>query len=217
MDNSPFTRSLAALAVALVGGMAGCNWLNSEESAEQSPGGSTAASFQQDDVHPEVLISTTLGDVRVRLDAEHAPLTVENFLGYVERGHYDGTIFHQVAKDFVAIAGGYRPDLLEKPAGLPIRNEADHSLANAQGTIAMARQAEVIDSATSQFFFNLANNAALDHRGRTPEEYGYCVFGQVVDGGGVVEQLGRTEVRDTAGFPQVPVTPVAIKSVRRIR
>ena len=196
---------------------AGCDWFAGTGSQPGASSATSGAGVAQDELHPQVRISTTLGDVVVRLDAEHAPLTVENFLAYADEGHYNGTIFHQVVPDFVAIGGGFREDLVERPVRGPVRNEAHNGLKNSRGTIAMARQAEIIDSATSPFFFNLADNGSLDHHGRDASDYGYCVFGQVIGGSEIIEALSHTPVADRGEFQQLPVTPVAIKSVTRLR
>lgn len=171
--------------------------------------------------HPAVTIETSLGNITVRLDAENARLTVDNFLQYVDDGQYAGTIFHQVNKDYAIQGGAYDKDMSAKPGRVPIRNEARNGLKNRRGTIAMARQPDAIDSATRQFFFNLADNVDLDHKDDTPEGYGYCVFGEVVEGMDVLEKIGNVAVRDVPSpdgspFPAVPVEPVAVNSIRRV-
>lgn len=170
-----------------------------------------------DPLHPMVVIETSLGNITVVLDAEKAPLTVDNFLFYVNAGHYEQTIVHQVYKGQGMVAGGYDTNYTLKPARTPIRNEAHNGLKNRRGTIAMVRLPDEIDSATSQFFINVADNTALDHRDRTPEGYGYCVFGEVVEGMDVVDRICNTPVHDTATMDQTPVEPIVIKSIRRIR
>jgi len=168
---------------------------------------------------PVVVIKTTLGDIVVQLDAAQAPITADNFLvHYVDSGHYAGTIFHHVEQGFMVLGGGYTADLKLKPARTPISNEAHNGLAHRRGTIAMARQADVVHSADCQFFFNLADNPSLDHKGReTAEDYGYCVFGQVVQGMEVLDAIAGVPVRDAEGFPRLPVTPVIVRSVERVR
>lgn len=188
---------------------------------ENSPQGSakeeTRVGPPSDPLHPVVLIETSLGNITLVLDAEKAPLTVDNFLFYVTAGFYDQTIVHQVYKGQGMVAGGYDTNYAAKPARTPIRNEAHNGLKNRRGTIAMARLPDEIDSATSQFFINVADNPALDHRDRTPEGYGYCVFGGVTEGMEVVERICNVPVHDTAAMDQTPVEPIIIKSVRRIR
>jgi len=168
-----------------------------------------------DPAHPTVTIETTLGNIVVKLDAERADLTVQNFLGYAESGHYNGTVFHQVFKDYVVLGGAYTPELVEKPATQTVRNQADNGLKNVRGTIAMARQADVIDSARAQFFINVADNPMLDHQDRSSAEgYGYCVFGNVVEGMDVVDRIANVPVKDLDSFESLPVESVLIKSVR---
>lgn len=179
--------------------------------------GSPTAGTVQDDLHPVVLIRTTLGDLHVRLDAERAPRTVQNFLNYVYSGHYDGTIFHQVERDYVALGGSYTPDLTEKQARYPIPNEATNGLRNRRGTIAMARRLDTVDSSTCQFFINLADNPKLDHRGDAPDQFGFCVFGEVIEGLDVLDRLSAQPVKQAEGFSHLPVETVWLKLVRRIR
>jgi peptidyl-prolyl cis-trans isomerase A (cyclophilin A) len=165
--------------------------------------GSAAAQSKK----PVVVITTSLGEISVELDADKAPLSVENFLAYVKAGHYDGTIFHRVIKGFMIQGGGMTPDMREKPTRPPIKNEAANGLKNERGTIAMARTAAV-DSATSQFFINTGTkNGFLDHKVR---DFGYAVFGKVVAGMDVVDKI--ESVKTAPG--DVPVEPVIIKSIR---
>jgi cyclophilin family peptidyl-prolyl cis-trans isomerase len=165
---------------------------------------------------PVVVIETSLGNITVKLNAEKADLTVANFLAYVDSGQYNGTIFHQVFKNYVVLGGGYTPELAEKPATRSVRNQADNGLKNARGMIAMARQADVIDSARAQFFINVADNSALDHQDRsTAEGYGYCVFGEVVTGMDVVDRIANVPVKDLDNFESIPAETVLIKLIRR--
>src|SRR5207244_12564963 len=127
-------------------------------------------------------IDTSLGAITVRLDGIRAPGTVRNFLNYVNEGLYDNTLVHYVDAGKMIVAGGYAADRTPKPARTPIRNEAHNGLKNVRGTIAMARDAALIDSATTQFFVNLADAPQRDHTGDTAATYGYCVFGKVTDG-----------------------------------
>ena len=179
----------------------------------------SATRSDQDPAHPVVEIVTTLGTLRVRLNGEKAPLTVDNFMNYVANRHFDQTIFHQVLRDYpkVVVGGGYTVDLVEKKTRTPIRNEAHNGLKNRRGTIAMARQPSNEDSATCQFFFNVADNEVLDHQKRTPANYGYCVFGEIIDGLDTLDHIAQTPVHDTAHFERTPVTVVAIKSIRQVR
>ena len=164
-----------------------------------------------------MLIETSLGKIKVQLNVERAPLTVDNFLFYVNSGYYDRTIVHQVYKGQGIMAGGYGENLLEKPARTPIRNEASNGLKNRRGTIAMVRSPDGIDSATCQFFINVADNPALDYRDRTPAGYGYCVFGEVIEGMDVVDRINDAPVHDMPDFERTPVEPVIVASVRQIR
>jgi peptidyl-prolyl cis-trans isomerase B (cyclophilin B) len=166
---------------------------------------------------PQVLINTSLGDIRVELDAEKAPVTVDNFLAnYVDRGFYDNTVVHYVEKDFMILGGGYTTELEPKETRAYIRNEADNGLKNLRGTIAMSRHPEHIDSATSQFYINLVDNPSLDHKSpETSDDYGYCVFGKVTDGMDVVDRIAGVEVEDRGQFASTPVQPVVIKSIQR--
>lgn len=171
----------------------------------------------EDPLHPMVVMETSLGTITLRLDGQRAPLTVDNFLAYVDSGFYQGTIFHQIFRGQGIVGGGYSADGQLKPARSPIRNEADNGLKNRRGTIAMLRAPDSIDSAQSQFFFNLADNDLLDHRDRTPEGYGYCVFGQVVEGMDVLDKIAAVPVTDTPEMVCTPVEPVVIKGVRRLK
>jgi peptidyl-prolyl cis-trans isomerase B (cyclophilin B) len=173
----------------------------------------------QDPQHPMFEFETTQGKFTVRLDAEKAPLTVDNFRNYVARGHYELTIFHQVVKTPVQIVlgGSYTADLKEKKTQTPIRNEAHRGLKNRRGTIAMARSRDDADSATCQFFINVADNDILNYKSRTPDGYGYCAFGEVTDGMDVIDQIAKAPVHQVDKFVNLPVETVAIKSIRQIK
>jgi cyclophilin family peptidyl-prolyl cis-trans isomerase len=166
--------------------------------------------------HPVVLIETSLGNIKLRLDAEKAFLTVDNFLTYVGEKFYDQTIVHQVYKGQGFLAGGYDTNLAEKRGRTPIHNEAQNGLKNRRYTIAMVRQPDLIDSATSQFFINAVDNPALDYKDRTPAGYGYCVFGEVVEGMEVVDKINSLPVHSVGGLDQTPVQPVVVKSIRQL-
>jgi peptidyl-prolyl cis-trans isomerase B (cyclophilin B) len=167
-----------------------------------------------DPQHPIAKIETSMGDIVVQLDAEKAPITVKNFLWYASSGHYDGTIFHQVIDGYIALGGGYEPDLTEKPTYFPIHNEAYNQLKNKQYTLAMARVPDQIDSSTSQFFFNLGDNEQLNHRSRdSAEDYGYCVFGKVISGEDVLQRIAKSDVQDTEKLGSVPVNPIVVKTI----
>jgi cyclophilin family peptidyl-prolyl cis-trans isomerase len=179
------------------------------------PQGLKKADYDED--HPTVLIRTSLGEMTVELDLEHAPIAVGNFLAYVGRRQYDGTLFHRVVEGYMALGGGYDAELKPRRAEFPIRNEAHHGVANLRGTLAMARDPEAIDSATNQFFINLADNSNLDHRDRTLEGYGYCVFGKISAGEEVLDKISAVNVADQPDFPQLPTSPIVIESIRRVR
>lgn len=168
---------------------------------------------------PEVLLKTSIGDIRLRLNPEKAPLTVDNFLSnYVERGFYEGTVFHYVDKGFMVAAGGYTADLEPKATRAYVRNEANNGLKNKRGTIAMIRHPDHADSATSQFFINLADNADLDpQRDEGAEAAGYCVFGEVIEGMEVIDRVAEVEVADRDHFPKTPVEPIVIESAHWLR
>ena len=173
----------------------------------------------QDPQHPIYEFVTSHGRFVVRLDAEKAKLTVDNFRSYVARGFYDLTIFHQIVKSPVQIVlgGGYTADLKEKTPFTPIRNEAHNGLKNRRGTIGMARRGNDEDSATCQFFINIADNDALNYKSRSPEGYGYCVFGEVTEGMDVLDQIAKLPVHKTDKFVDLPVETVVIKSIRQIK
>jgi cyclophilin family peptidyl-prolyl cis-trans isomerase len=167
---------------------------------------------------PQVVLRTSAGPITIELDPKASPLTVENFLQYVERGHYDKTIFHQVVDGYVLVGGSYDPKLQEKPVSNTIRNEAHNGLSNVRGTIAMARSADTIDSSTCQFFINLSDNAEqLDHKGDEPDKYGYCVFGKIVEGLEVCDQIAKSAVHNQDAFQMLPVSTVMIESAKRLK
>jgi len=170
-----------------------------------------------DHLHPVVQLRTTEGEILLQLDAEHAPVTVNNFLAYANSGQYNGTVFHDVEAGFIVLGGGYDASLQEKPGDFPIRNEAHNGLKNLRGSVSMARRPDVIDSSTSMFFINVADNPTLDHKGDEPEEYGYCVFGKVIEGMDVVDKIAKTPTKPVDQFPRMPSQRIAIQSVRRVR
>ena len=157
--------------------------------------------------NPVAVISTSMGDITVELFKDRAPVSVENFIRYVNEGFYPGTIFHRVVKNFVVQGGGYLPGMVEKPTHEPIQNEATNGLRNVRGSLAMART-QTLRSATSQFYINVANNTALDHRGYAPLDFGYAVFGRVLSGMDVADRIAEVPTK-----AENPVEPVTIKSV----
>ncbi|MFQ5353127.1 MAG: peptidylprolyl isomerase [Candidatus Binatia bacterium] len=165
--------------------------------------------------NPVVVIKTNLGEIEVELFPDKAPATVENFLSYVDAEFYNGTIFHRVIPEFMIQGGGFDTDHKKKPTREPLKNEADNGLKNEEGTIAMART-NIPDSATSQFFINVADNAFLDFKSPTPQGYGYAVFGRVVSGMDVVKKIENTPTADGGGaFRNLPKEAVIIESVVR--
>jgi len=166
--------------------------------------------------NPMVLISTSLGDIKVELYEDKAPVTVKNFLTYVNDKFYDGTVFHRVIPGFMIQGGGFDKDMNQKSTKAAIKNEAGNGLKNDDGTIAMARTS-VVDSATAQFFINVKDNAFLNHRDETQAGYGYTVFGKVVDGMDVVRKIEHVTTTNKGMNQNVPVEPVIIKSITVIK
>jgi peptidyl-prolyl cis-trans isomerase B (cyclophilin B) len=163
--------------------------------------------------NPVVLMSTSMGNIRIELDATNAPITTKNFLDYASDGHYDGLIFHRVIPGFMIQGGGMDAQMNEKKNKAPIKNEAANGLTNKIGSVAMART-NVVDSATSQFFINVKDNDFLNHKSAAPAEYGYAVFGQVIGGMDIVHSIERVKTGRKTGHDDVPVTAVVINSVK---
>jgi cyclophilin family peptidyl-prolyl cis-trans isomerase len=170
-------------------------------------------------VDPIIVLHTSAGDIKVQLFIHLAPQTVDNFLrGYVNRGYYEQTIFHHVDKNSMIAAGGFALDLQSKPTRAPVVNEASNGLKNERGTIAMARDPSAAHSATSQFFFNLIDNPALDFVADTSDaDFGYCVFGKVIEGQEIVDKIAQTPVAAQGDFPMVPSEPVVIQSIEQVQ
>ena len=160
----------------------------------------------------KVTMETSMGTITLELDDAKAPETVANFVQYAKDGHYDGTIFHRVIDGFMIQGGGFTKDMNQKETREPIRNEALNGLKNLRGTIAMARTM-VVDSATSQFFINLVDNAFLDFQNPTPQGFGYAVFGKVVDGMDVVDQIAKVKTGFSGPHQNVPEEAIMIKKV----
>jgi peptidyl-prolyl cis-trans isomerase A (cyclophilin A) len=159
---------------------------------------------------PVVLMKTSMGDVRIRLRPDKAPVSVENFLGYVNKQFYDGTVFHRIIPTFMIQGGGFTADLNKKPTGAPIKLESMNGLKNTRGTVAMARTNDP-NSATSQFFINVVDNPPLDAKS---EGTGYAVFGEVISGMDVVDKIKAVATTTKSGMQNVPVDPVTIQSIR---
>lgn len=158
----------------------------------------------------EVVLETTAGNIKLKLDANKAPITVNNFVKHVQSGHYDGTIFHRVIDNFMIQGGGFTTDMSKKSISGTIKNEADNGLKNVRGSIAMARR-NAPHSAQAQFFINVKDNPNLDHTGKTPYGWGYAVFGRVIEGMDVVDAIRKTPTTRVRGYRDVPVKPIIIK------
>lgn len=163
-----------------------------------------------------IVINTNIGNIEVELNEVDTPHTTSNFLEYVDSGFYSGTIFHRVIKGFMIQGGGFTENMLKKSTQPPIVNEAHSGLKNRRGTIAMARTKQ-INSATSQFFINVADNSFLDHRNVSSSGYGYAVFGEVVKGMDVVDEITALATTVKNNMRDVPVKPVIINSIERIQ
>jgi cyclophilin family peptidyl-prolyl cis-trans isomerase len=166
--------------------------------------------------NPQVRITTNLGVIEAELYADKAPLTVKNFLSYVERGFYNGTIFHRVIPGFMIQGGGFAPGMKQKATGAPIKNEADNGLKNLAGTLAMARTMDP-HSASAQFFINTVDNPFLDHRDKSTRGWGYAVFGKVTKGMDVVKKIESVQTRTVGPFQDVPAKDVVIQKVEQVR
>lgn len=203
--------SIALFAAVAVG--AGCT---KQQAAEPAP--AKASAPLKADVKPgekpSVVFDTSMGAFTMELDPEKAPASVKNFLQYVDDGFYDGTIFHRVIPGFVVQGGGFSPDLEKKPTRGPVVNEANNGLKNDTGSVAMARTSDP-NSATSQFYVNLRDNPALDHRDMSQAGMGYTVFGHVTEGMDVVQSIASVPRGQQKGMGDVPTEPVVIKSARR--
>lgn len=156
-----------------------------------------------------VLLKTSLGDIRVELDSERAPESVRNFLAYVGKGHYDGTVFHRVIKGFMIQGGGFAPGMKQKPSDAPVRNEANNGLKNNKYTLAMART-QVPHSATAQFFINATDNDFLNFQSESAQGWGYAVFGKVVGGTNVVDTIEHVKTGRRGSHDDVPLDDVLI-------
>ena len=166
-----------------------------------------------EETNPQAVMETSMGNIKIELFKDKAPISVRNFLSYVKEGYYDGLIFHRVIKTFMIQGGGLTPDMQPKKTKFAIKNEATNGLSNKRGTLAMARTA-VVDSATSQFFINVVDNPFLDNKGKTPDLFGYAVFGQVIEGMDVVDAIREVKTGHKGGHSDVPVEPVMINSIK---
>ena len=162
--------------------------------------------------NPVVTMSTSLGDIRIELNVEKAPITTQNFVDYVSDRFYDGLIFHRVIPGFMIQGGGFDPQMKQKKTKSPIKNEATNGLKNTTGTVAMART-NVVDSATAQFFINVKDNDFLNHTSPSADGFGYAVFGQVVEGMDIVRAIEKVGTSNRGMHQDVPVEAVVIQSV----
>ncbi len=157
-----------------------------------------------------IKLHTNYGDITLELDSEKAPASAQNFIDYVNSGHYDNTIFHRVIDDFMIQGGGFEPGMIQKQTRAPIENEAGNGLKNDKYTIAMARTSDP-HSATAQFFINVKDNAFLNYKSPTPQGFGYCVFGRVVEGMDVVDKIKKVKTGDRSGHQNVPLENVLLQ------
>ncbi|MCL1065402.1 peptidylprolyl isomerase [Shewanella olleyana] len=158
-----------------------------------------------------ITLHTNMGDIKIALNAEKAPLTVENFIKYVKDGFYDGTVFHRVIDGFMVQGGGFTEDMVQKTPNAAIKNEANNGLSNKVGTLAMARTSDP-HSATAQFFINVSDNTFLDHKAETGQGWGYCVFAEVVEGFDIVEKIKAVSTGNRGMHQDVPLEAVVINS-----
>jgi cyclophilin family peptidyl-prolyl cis-trans isomerase len=165
---------------------------------------------------PRVALETSKGKIVLELYADKAPQSVKNFLVYVDAGFYDGTIFHRVIPDFMIQGGGFTVEMKKKDTQPPIQNEADNGVRNVRGTIAMARTQDP-HSATAQFFINTKDNDFLNHKGKSPQGWGYAVFGRVVEGIGVVDAISNVKTVTRSMYRNVPADPIVITRARRVQ
>jgi cyclophilin family peptidyl-prolyl cis-trans isomerase len=200
--------------------VAGCRGQSAETAGSKAAGSGTPSAAKSVDLkRPIVQIDTSAGTITLQLDGIQAPGTVRNFLNYANEGFYDNTLVHFVEPGKMIVAGGYAANRSPKSiARTPIRNEAHNGLKNRRGTIAMARDGSLIDSATSQFFINLADAPQRDHTGNQPTDYGYCVFGEVTEGLDVAEKISKSTTTNAGGdLAQLPEPAVEIKSIRVVK
>jgi peptidyl-prolyl cis-trans isomerase B (cyclophilin B) len=167
----------------------------------------------ENEKNPVVTMSTNMGDIRIELNADKAPITTKNFLAYVNDGHFDGLIFHRVIPGFMIQGGGFDSGMSQRATKSPIKNEASNGLKNVIGSIAMART-NVVDSATAQFFINVKDNDFLNHKNTSPDGFGYAVFGQVIEGMDVVQSIEKVKTGNRGMHQDVPVDAVVINSVK---
>jgi len=196
------------------GKLRGASWLSRCLALLMGLSLSGAVLAVEPDAHPHVALKTTMGEIVLELDQEKAPKTVANFLQYVKSGFYKGTVFHRVIDGFMIQGGGMDARLVTKKTSKPVQNEANNGLSNVPYSIAMARTGDP-NSATSQFFINVAENTPLDYPGR--DGFGYTVFGKVIEGQDVVDKIKGVVVDDVKGQQNVPVVPIVITSASIVK
>jgi len=198
-------RTFLSILVAVVAALFACD---DESTGPHGPAAPDSSRFY--------VIQTTMGDIKVELYPDKAPVTVENFRRYAREHFYDGLIFHRVINNFMNQGGGFTPAMIQRqPTHPPIQNEAGNGLSNTRYTIAMARTS-VVNSATSQFFINAKDNTFLDHHDETQQGFGYAVFGKVIEGTAVVDSINVVPTGPLNGFNDVPKTTILIESVRPV-
>ena len=205
---SPTRRLLAAtVLLAIAGAPLGAS---AQAMGKPGPAGNTCTAKLKGSAPMKVKLTTSMGVVTVELNKEKAPVSTENFVKYVEAGHYNGTIFHRVIDGFMVQGGGFTKDMQQKPVQAPIKNEAANGLKNDMYTLAMARTG-VRDSATAQFFINVKQNDFLNYRDESPQGWGYAVFGKVVEGQDVVDKIRKVATGNAGMHQNVPLEPVVIE------
>jgi peptidyl-prolyl cis-trans isomerase B (cyclophilin B) len=193
----------------------GCTPGDKDGKTPDKPDAKPAAAAAQGK-NPVVVIETSMGAIKAELWPKKSPKTVANFLRYVDEKFFDDLVFHRVKDGFMIQGGGFTREMQEKPTHAPVKNEARADVPNDRGTLAMART-DIVDSATAQFFINLVDNAFLNHKDNSPGGYGYCVFGKVVAGMSVVDAIGKVATTQIGQHKNVPVEPVIIRSIRRLK
>jgi peptidyl-prolyl cis-trans isomerase B (cyclophilin B) len=212
-----YRRHFSAFAFALAASMA--LGAHAQSNTKAKPATKAAGSSCKSDNQGKpmkVKLSTTMGAITLELDREKAPISVDNFISYVDSGHYNGTIFHRVIGNFMIQGGGFTKDMNQKPTKSPIKNESTNGLKNDIYTVAMARTG-VRDSATSQFFINVKGNDFLNFSGESPQGWGYAVFGKVVEGTEVVDKMKGVATRNVGPHGDVPVEPIVIEKAECIK
>jgi cyclophilin family peptidyl-prolyl cis-trans isomerase len=214
MNNSRRIVLASLFAAALP--LAACAQTPAAKAPAPAPAPASASSCTQKGNAPmKVKLTTSMGPIVIQLDKEKAPVSVDNFVKYVEAGAYNGTIFHRVIDGFMVQGGGFTKDMQQKPTQAPIKNEANNGLKNDNYTVAMARTG-VRDSATSQFFINVKDNAFLNYSGESPQGWGYAVFGKVVEGQDVVDKIKKVPTGNKGMYQNVPNEPVVIEKAECI-